>query len=388
MTQTAPPSDTLNPHAEGSLVIRRGQILVYRIFDVAAEIDLLAAENILSLKRGESRVRIATGKSTSTPSIIIRNAPIRVHLGEVDVTNGGAVVRAEVVATVWDYGVISICFQIPLRDRPWKSLVDQAVELSGTNPYSVNMEEAAHRKCIEIAEMLKNTFKKPNESKIVEDYIIYFLEHIDGITNAADLVAKADLPELILAETQERLSSKARDGVMENLYQYSVNDLVLIDWNSAIVLEKGGQRDVVDVLEFAVTHLLELRYYDEMLDHRLTELYDAIEAGREKLWKRTKFVQLSHDANTKFIEFSEFMERIDNSLKVVGDFYLATLFRGAGRRFRIRDWQQSITRKMNLLAQVSEMLQGESNVRMSHLLEVIVIVLIGFELFSAMVKIH
>jgi hypothetical protein len=42
---------------------------------------------------------------------------------------------------------------------------------------------------------------------------------------------------------------------------------------------------------------------------------------------------------------------------------------------------------MNLLAQVSSLMQGEVNIRRSHWMEITIIVLILFELVSAMVKI-
>ncbi|MGZ3682673.1 MAG: hypothetical protein ACXVCI_02415 [Bdellovibrionota bacterium] len=96
---------------------------------------------------------------------------------------------------------------------------------------------------------------------------------------------------------------------------------------------------------------------------------------------------MSKTASTRYIEFSEFTERVENSLKVVGDFYLATVYRAATRRFRLNDWQQDITRKMNLLAQVSSLLQGEVNIRRSHWLEITVIVLILFEVVSALLKV-
>jgi hypothetical protein len=101
---------------------------------------------------------------------------------------------------------------------------------------------------------------------------------------------------------------------------------------------------------------------------------------------RGKFRQLSDEASSRYIEFSEFIERVENSLKVVGDFYLATVYRAATRRFRLADWQQDITRKMNILAQVSSLLQGEINIRRSHWLEIVIIALIAFEIVSALFK--
>jgi hypothetical protein len=116
-------------------------------------------------------------------------------------------------------------------------------------------------------------------------------------------------------------------------------------------------------------------------------LYDNIEVQKGKKLKGP-YSQLYQETSQRYIEFTEFLERVENSLKVVGDFYLATVYRAACRRFRLADWQSSITRKMNILAQVSSLLQGELNIRRSHWLEIIIILLIGFEIVSALVRIH
>jgi uncharacterized Rmd1/YagE family protein len=71
---------------------------------------------------------------------------------------------------------------------------------------------------------------------------------------------------------------------------------------------------------------------------------------------------------------------------VVGDFYLAEIFRAAVRRFRLADWQQSVTRKLNLFTRVAELLQSELNVWRGHLLEFVVILLIAFEIVSAILR--
>ena len=57
-------------------------------------------------------------------------------------------------------------------------------------------------------------------------------------------------------------------------------------------------------------------------------------------------------------------------------------------RLGLADWQENITRKMNLLAQVSSLLQGEVNIRRSHWMEITVIVLILFEVVSALLKFY
>jgi hypothetical protein len=363
--------------------IRKGSILIYRVFDIAEEVDLRAAETLLRQTGGESRFGLT---ARSRNAVIIRNAPVRFSLGPARIQLKDSALPCEVVATVWDYGALSISFQAPLeQDLPWKEVLSMGSALNTPSEFVTNLDALALQKCRSAVELFRGALKKPNEWPSFEDYIIYFFEQVEGVKKARDFIKAVSLPSLILGEDHEALSEETRGGILENLFQYAEDDFVLVDWNSAVVLEPSGLREIPDVIEFALTHLLEVRYYDELLDKRLQELYESVEAGRSRLWGG-KVSLISKDANTRYIEFSEFMERMGNSLKVVGDFYLARIFRAALRRFRINDWQENITRKMNVLAQVSQLLQGENNVRRSHLLEVIIIMLILFELISTLVR--
>jgi hypothetical protein len=364
-------------------LIKRGTILVYRVFDIAEEVDLRGVESAVSDASVTARVTIARGRGNA---VVIRNAPVRLNLGKVSVRIFETLVQAELLATVWDYGVLSLVFQIPIAEGTlWSSLIPKGAVFNGDVPGIEELNQLARDKARELTQLMKPALKRVNEWDVFEDYTIYFLEEVAGIERAAQLLEKGAIPELILGEPKEKLSPKSRNGIREVSFQYSENDLVVIDWNSAIVIEPSGLRDIPDVLEFALTHLLEFRYYDDLLDHKLTDLYDSIELGKNTLF-RGDFAKISHEANSRFIEFSEFLERIDNSLKVVGDFYLAVIFRGAIRRFRIGDWQESLSGKMNLLARVSELLQGEVNTRRAHMLELIIIMLIAFEIVSALIR--
>src|ERR1019366_2372171 len=86
----------------------------------------------------------------------------------------------------------------------------------------------------------------------------------------------------------------------------------------------------------------------------------------------------------RLVELSEFAERVDNTLKVIGDFYLARVYESAVRRFRIRAWQASIDAKQALLAQAYSLIRGQIDARRTTLLELVVIVLIVVEVLLAL----
>ncbi|OFZ20820.1 MAG: hypothetical protein A2X94_04690 [Bdellovibrionales bacterium GWB1_55_8] len=364
-------------------LITRGSILVYRVFDVGEEIDLKRLEELFRGDQGKSRLRISRGTGQA---LVMRDPPVRLTLGETLFHLQDKLVRAETFATAWDYGVVSLVFQIPIvPGSKWSELVRQAPLLNGEQAGAEEMDSAARRRVQELVGFLSRAMTAPGEWAPFEDYVLYFLEKLEGMHDLADLMRGGLIPKLILGESQERLAQKSRSEIEDHILQYAETDLVAIDWNSAVVVEPAGNRDVPDVIEFALTHLLEFRYYDDLLDQRLASVYKSVDVQGPR-FRRRNFAQVSREANARFIEISEFLERIDNSLKVVGDFYLAVIFRVAVKRFRIPDWQVSIRRKMNLLAQVSQMLLGEANARRGHLLEGIIILLIAFEIISAILK--
>lgn len=360
--------------------IKKGSVLVYRIFDIAEEINIPVAEASLKDLKGRETFRVP---KFIDRGIVVKSPPMAFGLGDVRLDLDGSSHDVSVLGKVRDYGVLSLVYQIPIRPGTgWTELVELAADLEEGS----EIDQIARSQAAEVATRIAPALKQANQSSFFEDYIIYFIEEFEDNIKIDDLIAKADIPALILAEDDTEISATQRELILEKRYQYGAGDLAFVEWNAALVVEPGGGREVPDILEFAVTHLLEMRYYDDLLDKRMASLYDDIERSKGHML-RGKFAQIYQDASSRYIEFSEFTERVENSLKVVGDFYLATVYRAATKRFRLADWQQNITRKMNLLAQVSSLLQGEVNIRRSHWLEITIILLIAFEIVSALVKI-
>jgi hypothetical protein len=356
--------------------VKKGSILVYRLFDVAEEINISAVDTILRNSQGPDRFNVP---KYIDRAIVMKSPPVSFGLGQEKIIIQGRELTAQVFTKIRDFGVLSLIYQIYIEPGTrWDDLVKIASDLEEGS----EIDTLARQQAKEITTAIHDALKKPSEWTSFEDYIIYFFEEFENGITAKDLFSHADIPALLMSEDKVKLAETTRKNVTENIYQYGENDMAIIEWNSAIVVEPGGGREILDILEFAVTHLMEMRYYDDLLDNRLKLLYDDIEKRRASVWK-SNFDKTYEEASSRFIEFSEFIERVENSLKVVGDFYLATIYRAATRRFRLTDWQQNITRKMNILAQVSNLLQGEVNSRRSFVLEMTIILLIAYEIIMA-----
>lgn len=367
-----------------SAKIQKGIIQIYRVFDIAEEILLSKAEKILMNSTEGPRLKLPTD---IRKAIIIKEAPLRIKLGQTILSLPEGEYQINAFAKLWDYGVMSIRFELPMKPNiSWEELIRLSAQLETVPEIQKLSENYKNILC----NTIKDAMVKPSSYNTAEDYITYIIEKADGIEHPKQFIRENDVSELILAESKESLSDETKNFILDSAKQYSSNDMAIIDWNSALLIEPDGERDVADLIEFSLTHLLEFRYYDDLLSDNLQELYDSIDSKREKVanFFSNYYSDISEDSSRLYIAFSEFMSRVENSLKTVGDPYLAIVFRTTALKFRFDDWKKGISHKMETLAEITQMLHGEINVRRSHWLEIIVIALIAIELVPLIVNLY
>ena len=56
---------------------------------------------------------------------------------------------------------------------------------------------------------------------------------------------------------------------------YSTNDITLVDWNAALLIDSEGD-DLRALLDFANVELLEMRYVDQKLDRALDQAHETL----------------------------------------------------------------------------------------------------------------
>jgi hypothetical protein len=138
------------------------------------------------------------------------------------------------------------------------------------------------------------------------------------------------------------------------------------------------------VLELSVAELLELRDLDDRLDRGIEAAYALL--TRRRTWLASLHTraddlaivsQLQADAAVLF-------EGADNALKLLGDQYLARLYKVVSERFHLPQWDAAIERKLRVLDGIYEKLTQGAATRRFEVLEVVVIVLIAVEVVAAM----
>jgi len=363
--------------------VQDGALRVYRVLDVADEIDLVRAE---ALAKGAS-VRHRWEGVHSSAALEIPRPPIHLNLGRRQVPLAAGAREAEASLHLFEYGVASVLYKIPIAPGTrLEELLPLSEELLVLPTPA--LDAAARREAEEICRALGPALEKPHAWEGLETYHVFVVRAFDAPLPAGEVLERAPLARLLLGETSATpLSEQEAADVVKHHFSYLADDLAVVDWNSAFLYEPSGVADIADLLEFATAHLLELRYYDALLDRELGAIYGEMQAGRglERRFTR-RYARLQRRTAALLLELSEMIERLENGVKIVGDFYLARLYQAAVRRFRLPAWQEDVLRKQRLLADVNRLLNDAADVRRGELLETTIILLILWEILWALLR--
>ena len=378
------PLDTQRMTPEPAPELRvSGEAILYRLHEVGYQIDLDRAFDLLGSSAPE-RPRPVRGEAQA---IQIPNPPVTAGLGTEQLVVAGVEREVEMSARVFDFGVISLRARlVATPDLDWPAFAEFGVGVVG---------DPRWRECFErsrrlLLERIGPAIEKPGDAPVSEDYVVFRVHGLRDVAGAAlpaDALRDEDVARLLVGESRP-LSTTARKDLLSQRFTYFEDDLAVLTWNAALVVEPVPEdTDVQYVLEFANAQLLELRYFDAMLDAELPRIYDRIDEARHgfHLFGR-RYGQLLVQLQTRVADATELVERVENSLKVTDDVYLARLYAAALEIFRGRTWRNGIDRKLAIIRDAYAMLNAESQARRSEALEVIIVVLIVIELVLALLR--
>lgn len=346
-----------------------GKLVIYRIYDLAHEVNFAEASGKLNKLGPTSKYTL----KRPSKDFLYGDPPLVLSQG--DVLFEGT--KAQMITKIWSYGAVS--FSLSIDCEAYSENDEDRTKLIQWFSFWCESEAIDHflkTKIQELLSLLGNSLKKPEVWDQEEDYNI-FLANPDY--KPKDFWEKDNFVYQFLSKEENiPLSEAMISPIKESSLSYGPNDLVVIDWDSAFVLARTDSEDICDVIELANVQLLELRYFDDLLDKKLSGLYRQVVEKRPSIFNST-IALLARDASQLYLETSEVVERIENSLKVVGDIYFARLYRLSLKRLQVPQWQATVDQKLKNLQDVSQMYMGELHTRRGHFMEIIIIVLIAIE---------
>jgi hypothetical protein len=367
------------PSADGEPWVE-GEAIWYRLYDVGYEIRLDQASEALASSAPE-RPRPIRGEAQA---IQIANPPVTVSLGADTWSVSNRACDVELSGRLFDFGVVSLRARLAIPSRlRWSEFVALGVALGfdRAGPRFDAVRES-------LVKRVASAIDRPGDASVVEEYVVF---RIGRITNdRGEAVGSAALDDeriarLLTGETRP-LSAAARKEQISQRFTYFEDDLAVLTWNAALIVEPNAEdMDVQYVLEFANAQLLELRFHDSNLDVELPRMYDEVAAARRGFHVLGgRYSRLLSALQTRVADATEAVERAENSLKVTDDVFLARIYAAALEIFRERTWRAGIDRKVTILHNTYEMLNAESQARRTEILEIVVIILIAFEIFLAL----
>lgn len=352
--------------------IRSGFVTALYLFDVAEAIELAT----IKARLGE-RATVATldDKSAGPPRLRYIQPPV-IAAGEALGCRqlDGFNVRVK----FYDYGVVSLTLSRPFEGS-WEDLVKLGQTLIESEPLEQHALEACHL----IVKSVEAALTGKRHAFLDEDYLVFAVTALDGPATAEELIDQrgADIAQLLRGERQP-LSRQERDTVLRQSLSYVADDLVVPAWNAAFICDtEAAALQTIEILEFANSQLLELRYYDELLESALTRIYAELQQPRwfDRVSGR-RYTRAARELHALIIDVNELTDRLENAVKFVGDIYAARLFGNVAARLGLDRWKNNVEEKLKTLNEIYESTVQQTGMSQGNLLELVIVLILVIEL--------
>jgi hypothetical protein len=369
----------------GALRVVSGAVIASRLFDVADAIDLTKSERLWAAQARPAGMR---SRLTFTPpkAVAFGVPPLEITLEPVQVSLDGTDVRAEATARLYDFGVARLALQVSGDDLAWPDFtrllfaVDRSVGPAAETAVWTTLLD-------QLRAIFADAMLRPAASLLEEDYLIGMVQAFDTVPTAEALPQLIDLVPLLSGE-ERPLSADVRRELFRHQFSYYADDLAVLTWDRAFVYEPRGESDVLDVIDIANAQLLEMRYYQRLLDAELPRMYDAVEAmRRSRRWFGTqRYANLARRLYALVGEVTELREKLDNALQITEGVYLARVYAGALDLFRVPEVSASVDRKLATIRDTYAALYDEASAARGALMEAVIVVLITVEIVLAALR--
>ena len=314
------------------------------LYDIGRSIDLKKAADLLP---GVPGMRIA--RRRDTPSSLTMPMPLCVDLrsGLRKIYSEDSIEGFAASARLYDEGVMSIIVRLKVN-ATLEEL--HSIETKPVSPTIRDLDSYIGERYRAVLEQVLPAISNPRKDPESESYLAYCFADVGASPDDFRKNNEKALTTLLAGEpwnypVHETQIRKA----MSNPFSYSERDLAVFDMDRCIIID--SDRDYEDLLlicELANYQYLELRTLDKLLDKWLDEAEDDVEAiakkGRGKSKKldtgalRKKFGKIQ----TLRLDALFILENLENSAKIIGDYFLGSVYEHVCGIFNTSGWTRSV----------------------------------------------
>jgi hypothetical protein len=363
------------------LFVRRGLVHVVSAFDVGFSIDLARSKQLLSDLTEVANIK---HKGHAPTYFQFDPPPLRMTKAIAPLEIGARRTNPSVDLTVYDFGGLSVSHTVPFSGR-FEDLIDLSCALAATDVF---VRDSRHH-VDDLLAVIGSAVDRANVAAPSEDYLIFLLEDVEGAAGIEEFwTLHAPATAGLLRSERDALSEQEIADAMATRVSFGREDLAVVDWSAALLVDREPD-DVRAVLEFANLQLLEVRFLDAALDRALDRSYQVVSSARRfgalgpSGWSRRELAEIGSFE----VEGAILFERVGNAIKLVGDQYLARVYRAASQRFRLAEWNAGILRKLETIESLYRKVQDRASGARAEALEWIIIALIALELLLSLLPV-
>ena len=274
---------------------------------------------------------------------------------------------------LYDFGAVTVTYSFPIAG-PLTDLLQLSEELYD-NEFLLS---DSRLRVSQLVKVMQEAASQPSVAPVVEDYVVFHIESFTQPFQANRFYSEQarQLAQIMRAERQT-LSDQEVDDAIAARISFGIEDLTIVDWNAALLVDREGE-DVRAVLDFANVELLEMRYLDQRLDRALDQVYDTLSRPSLNLLRIFGYYSAALRRVAELqVDNAILFEGVNNTLKLLGDQYLARVYRLVNRRFHLDEWDASILRKLQTLESIYEKISDQATNRRMEFLEWVIIILIA-----------
>ena len=354
-----------------------GRVVYMYAFDAAYEMTRQPVRELL----GQPVAQFSVDVSKRSPRHLFFYRPQMVRLPLMERFGPHGRVSVERAVKLLPIGAISITVSVPFEVNSVEDLVCYH-DLEFNNG---SLQQEVRALADEVRRELAPYLVRPVPHLMEEEaYTVFCLDAPLVTEDGAPLSAedwlqdhRREVAALLTQETDINQLSRQEATESTGLYlSYYENDLAVIDWDAALVVEEPSNLDeTLHVLELANLQLAELEAYDRILD-------EALERSYRDLSQRSRRgpANVMRELREIRIDLARFSDELSNITKFFGDWHLARIYEKISSRFHLSDWHHTIDEKLKTLDNLYQLLNQDMNNRWMLILEVTIVLLFVIDL--------
>ena len=328
-------------------------------------------------------------KRRDTPASLTLPIPLVLDLGGPDCSDLGIFESLSSRAKIYEEGVMTVVVRAKAM-APIGRLHELMDAKVGSQGRAMSLSELAEEQFGRALEALTPAITEPRAAEALdrESYVAFCLLECDEDPAAFVERNREYFASLLIGEDPDtHLHESQMRATLASPFSYRDGDLAVFDMDRCLIVDpRRDYEDLLLIAEHANYQLLELRVLDKLLDSWLDEAEGdmrRISLGgshprrrmrRELAGARGRAAAKVAHIQAVRLDALFILENLENSSKIIGDYYLGQVYAKLCDIFNTEGWKWSVERRLDSLQNVYDMMKTDATERRMVALEVTFIV--------------